>query len=138
MPIKEYFSLSYLLDPIPPQESKLYIPLLIMFSLLVVLSILISFVKQGQYIKFIKKFFYPFLTCGVLGLLYLFSRYEGLPVLGSRFFLLVVMLIFLIWIFYNLIWIILNYSKFKNIKTCEDRYKEYLPKNKKEKYKENK
>ena len=129
MQFKDFFTKEYLLDPTPPQESKLYIPLIILFSFLILLAIGILFTKKDIR-KIANKYFYAFLISGISGLIYLFSRYEGLPIFGSRFFLIVVFLILLIWMIINVIWMIRRLPNHFKTKKREEKYLKYLPKQK--------
>ena len=127
MTFTTFFSKSYLFDPTPTVTSKLYLPLLIVFGLMILLAITISFQKPAIK-KIVGQFFTPFLSTGILGLIYLFARYESLVYLSSRFFLVLVMAIFIGWIVVLLVKIIRFVPKHINAKKIEDRYEKYLPK----------
>lgn len=132
MTLKEFFSKEYLLNPVPPQTSKLYVFLLIFFSLLIILAIVSRFGgKENK--KLYGRYFYEFLTCGSVGLVYLFARYEGLPWLGSRIFLVIIFSSLFIWTMINVIWVIRFIPTYVKNKASEERYLEYLPKAKKRK-----
>ena len=127
MDLLTFFSKKYLFDASPTPESKLYLPLLILFGLMVVLAVLISFQKKSVK-RIVGKFFVPLLSSGVLGLIYLFARHESLPYLSSRFFLFLIMCMFVIWIAILLIWTLKFIPKHMSSKKIEDRYNKYLPK----------
>lgn len=127
MTFTDIFKPEYLFDPTPPQQSKLYLSLLIIFSVLVVLAVLSKF--AGKEIKKItNRFFYTFLIGGVLGLIYLFSRYEGLPWLGSRFFLMLIVTMIVIWLAVDLITILIYLKVHSSEEENEKKYRQYLPK----------
>ena len=129
MDLQYIFSQKYLFDPTPPPESKLYLRLLIFFSILIIAAITILLIKRLEK-KARERQFYCFLVCGVLGMFYLFGRYEGLPWLGSRFFLVLILLTLLAWTFYLAIWMARYLPEKKYIEQTEERYKKYLPKSK--------
>lgn len=124
------FSKSYLFDPNPTVTSKLYLPLLVIFILMIALGIIIS-LQKAEVKKIIGVFFIPFISTGVLGLIYLFARYESLVYLSSRFFLVLVISTFVIWTLVLLVRTIRFVPKHLDSKKIEDRYKKYLPKAKK-------
>jgi len=130
MSFQEIFTSKYLFNPIPPSQTNLFIPLLIFFSALVLLSIAIYFLK-GWDLQIRMKQFYCFLTNGILGLIYLFARYESLPWLGSRIFLVLIILTLFIWITIILVWMFKYNRKLESKKILTERYEKYLPRSKK-------
>jgi len=130
MTLTEFFSKAYLFDPYTTRESRLYLPLLILFGFLIVFALLIKFVPKFKFKKLIDRYFTCFLTAGILGFIYLFCRYEELPWLGSRFFLLCILAGLFIWIVINTIWSIRYIPRHKRETKTEERYNKYLPKKK--------
>jgi len=130
MTLSQIFSQNYLFDINPTPQSNLYIPLLILFGLMIVLAAAISFQRKSIK-KVVGKFFVPLLSAGVLGLIYLFARHESLPYLSSRFFLVLIICMFLAWVFILLVWSAKFIPKYMNSQKIEDRYNRYLPKAKK-------
>lgn len=130
MTLSTIFSNNYLFDPNPTATSKLYIPLLLVFGLMIILSIVIS-LQKPEVKKIVGGFFTPFISTGVLGLIYLFARYESLPYLSSRFFLVLVVVMFVVWEIILLIKTIRFAPTYLNSRKTEDRYEKYLPKAKK-------
>lgn len=128
MTFEQIFSKTYLFDPTPTTKSRLYIPFLILFCAMILFSIVISLQKQNK--KILKKFFYPFLVTGILGLIYLFARYESLPYLASRFTILLIIAVFFIWFMVNLIWMLRFIPKHSRVQKSEERFRKYLPKSK--------
>ena len=129
MTLEYIFSQKYLFDPVPTQESRLYIPLLIIFSVMIVASLLML-VSKSLDEKIKSRNFYTFLIPGILGLVYIFCRYERLPWLGSRLTLATIILTFIIWSLINFVWMIRYLPKVKQKQILEDRYLKYLPKKK--------
>jgi hypothetical protein len=127
MTLAYIFSKNYLFDPNPTVTSKLYLPLLIIFGLMIVLAIII-YLQKGEVRKIVGRFIVPFLATGVLGLIYLFARYESLVYLSSRFFLFLIVILFVVWDIVLLVKTIKFIPKHLNSKKVEDKYKKYLPK----------
>lgn len=127
MTLQHFFSKQYLFDPTPTAESRLYLLLMILFGAMILFSIFLSF-QNREVKKITKRYFYAFLTCGILGYVYLFSRYETLPWLGSRFFLSLVGLTALVWITWNSVWLIRFWPKYTKVKKTEEKFEKYLPK----------
>ncbi len=130
MTVQEFFSADYLFNPSTPRESRLYIPLIILFGLLLVFSLLIKLVRNLKFKKLADRYFTSFLTTGILGFIYLFCRYEGLPWLGTRFFLLLILSALFIWTVINLVWAFRYIPKYKKEINISERYNKYLPKKK--------
>ncbi len=129
MIIKELFSSEYLFNPTPSFETKMYLPLIVLFGAMLILSILLKL--MGRKIpKQANSFFTPFLTGSVLGFVHLFSRYEGLSWLASRFFLLLIFSGIFLWVLILLILVLKSLPKELKRQTVEERYKKYLPKSK--------
>jgi len=130
MTISEIFSKQYLFDPVPPSENSYLWYQLAFFSLLLIIGIIITLSKKIDK-KIKSRQLYCYLTCGILGLVYLFSRYEQLPWLGSRLFLAVVLLVLLVWITIITVWMTRYTKTLDKEKILSERYKKYLPKKKK-------
>lgn len=129
MSLEYIFSQKYLFDPVPTQESRLYIPLLIIFSVMIVASLFM--LKSKSLDKNIKgRNFYSFLIPSIFGFLYIFCRYERLPWLGSRLMLAMIIVVFIIWSLINFIWLIRYLPKVKQKQILKDKYLKYLPKKK--------
>jgi len=129
MTLEYIFSKNYLFDPVPTQESRLYIPLLIVFSVMLVLPLLMTMSKSLDK-KIKSKIFYIFLLPGILGLIYIFCRYEQLPWLGSRFALFVIVLTFIVWSIVNFIWMLKYIPEQRQQKILKEKYEKYLPEKK--------
>jgi len=130
MTATEFFSKNYLFNPNTPGESRIYIPLIILFGSLILFAVLSKLVRNHEARKISGKYFVSFLTIGILGFFYLFFRYEELPYLGSRLFLLLILLTLFVWIAVNSIWAVRFIPKYREQKKIEERYEKYLPKQK--------
>ncbi|OQA04778.1 MAG: hypothetical protein BWY68_00128 [bacterium ADurb.Bin400] len=129
MTLSEVFSKSYLLDPIPPQNTKLYVPLIVVFSIMLILAVVTRFLPVRM-TEIKDKYFPAFLVPGIMGFTYLFGRYERLAWLGSRAYLVIVLVLFAVWIIVNSLWVFRVVPRYtKEVKT-QERYEKYLPKRK--------
>lgn len=127
MSLDYIFSTNYLFDSTPPTESRLYLPLSVLFGTLILLSILVKINKKLDK-KIRDKQFYCYLITGILGWTYLFGRYEALPWLGSRLYLALIGSTLLAWIVYMVIWMIIYTPRQREIKSREEIFRRYLPK----------
>jgi len=119
-----------LFNPNPDPSGAKYLPLLIVFAIVILLAVGSKFVR-GMFSKTARRYFIPFLSVGIVGLLNLFARYENLPWLGSGIVLLVVFLVFAVTIIVNVAWSVKNIPAMLKESKIEERYNKYLPKNKK-------
>jgi hypothetical protein len=130
MNFTKVFSKEYIFNPAPSPESNFYPILLAVFGAMVLFGILtIVISKKGK--TFLTKFVLPALTCGILGLVHVFGRYESLPFIATRFYLLIILAIFFIWVVTIAINVLRNLPRHKKMEKIELRYNKYLPKSKK-------
>ena len=126
MTISQFFSKASLLDPTPARETKSLIPLLVFFSLVMLCGIVLKIVKTRK--PALRRFSNMFWISGLLGLIYVFGRYESLPWLGSGISLLIIVILLVAWTALNLIWTVRNVPKVLKEQQVEERYNKYLPK----------
>ena len=130
MTLADIFSSQYLFNPTPPTQNKYMLYQMVVFGAFIAIAIVYLLLKKmDAKIRF--RHFYCFLTGGILGYIYIFARYESLPWLGSRIYLVLVMLTLIIWSTINTIWLYRYSAKLEDKKVMEDRYEKYLPKPKK-------
>ncbi len=130
MSLEELFSQKYLFDSTPSTNNQYFWHLFAFFAALVVIAILIRLIKSwDKKVRVIQS--NCFITCGLLGLVYLFARHEGLPWLASRFFLALDLTALFIWILAITIWMAKYNKKLDAKKILDDRYTKYLPQKKK-------
>jgi len=129
MSLEYIFSKNYLFASTAPAESRLTFYFLIFFILLILGSLYLKLLPE-MLAKFYGKLFIPLLSTGILGLIYLFARHEQLVWLGSRAFVLLDLLLFLVWTGIVIVQIIPNFAKYRKEMEIEARYKKYLPKSK--------
>jgi len=129
MTFSHIFSKSYLFDPTPPSESRLYLYLIVFFGVLILLTVFNIFSK-GLDKEIRKKQLYCYPTIGILGFIYLFARHEELLWLGSRLTLVIILLGFFIWVVYITVFSIRHIPKKNKNEKAQNRYEKYLPKRK--------
>lgn len=133
--LKKFLNTGYIFEKTPPSVSS-YLYLAIVFGVFVALGILcwLWYHQKAEY-PFIKelrlKLFNLFFYSGLIGLVLVFSRWQGIPYAGSRFFMLIVLLVFVIWGlsigYFRLVIIPREIKEFKKVKQFES----YLPKKRK-------
>ena len=129
MNIQSLLDPTFLFDSLPVRESRIYLPLLIFFGLIIILAVAVK-IFEKKVGKLISSYFYLFLLTGFIGLVNLFSRYEGLPWLGSRIILLADFLALIIGCVINVVIAFKQIPKIKQEKMTEDRFNKYLPRSK--------
>ncbi len=125
--IKIFFQPQYLFNPYPGYNMDLMPTLLIFFVILVILSV-VSFIflkkSKKQPIAYIWSSVYSwFLWVGIVGIVLLFFRFEGIAYLSMRFLLFLWLILFFFWGLY-ILWF------------GRKRYKKILKKQKEKKEKE--
>lgn len=130
MNYSKVFSKAYIFDSTPSPESKFYPILLAVFGAMVLFGVLVLLISRKEK-TLLKKFVLPTLTCGVLGLIHVFGRYESLPFLATRYYLLSVAGIFIVWVAIIGVKVLRKLPTHKKMEKIELRYNKYLPKSKK-------
>ena len=129
---KKLFEPSYIFEKTPSANSD-YLYLAIVFGLFIVLAIVFWFIygKKKKNLPVLSslqgRFFNIFFYTGISGLVLIFFRFQQIPYLGSRLFLLILILVFIIWSIYLLYFYFKilpqKISKFRE----EQIYNKYLP-----------
>ncbi len=127
MNFTELFSTEYLFNAVPDSSSGFTVYFLIFFVLLVVLAFVTKYLLKSEK-KIRDRQFVSFLTCGILGLFYVFARYESLPWLASRFFLLLILLTLVVWLGSITAFTVKHISKKKKQEIVDEKFTKYLPK----------
>ncbi|MEI7792807.1 MAG: hypothetical protein WCI57_04960, partial [Candidatus Berkelbacteria bacterium] len=91
---------------------------------------ILTFVKGADRKIFIK-YVYPFYTFGILGFLHLAARYEGLAWLSTRFTIVLIFALLIIWVAIIFIKMVRNMPKVSKQRRAEEKFNKYLPKKKK-------
>ncbi len=137
--LNAFFQPARLFDSTPGSEFKFYIHLLVIFGVMIFLAVVIwIFVTRLRkhnpvQIKLGRKVYYCLFVCGSIGFVLLFFRYQNISFLSSRFLLLVLFLVFVIWLGFILFYFIKKYqdelAEFQNFV----RKIKYMPKSRKKK-----
>jgi len=130
--IKKLFDTAYIFEKTPASLSN-YLYLAIIFGLLIILGV-VAWCGYGRLAKIqplwrkiqMRVFNICFYT-GLAGLFLIFFRWQGVTYLGSRFFLLLLFLIFIIWaviiIYFRVIVFPKELAKFDE----QEKFEKYLP-----------
>lgn len=98
--ISKLFQSSYIFKSSPPSDG-LYVYLLIIFGIMLLLAVTTLFIYKNTKYKVYKRYknylFNLFLTCSLVGLGLIFSRFQQIPYLGSRLMFLLLLLVFIVW-----------------------------------------
>ena len=131
------FDISYIIKGTPGASFKFYKEFIGFFGLLfftsISIKIVLIFKKNKVLKKLLNKIKTLFFTVSILGFLYLFFRSQNIYFFSSRFFLLSIFLIMVVWSFYIVFLVIRKFpSDFNNYKK-QELIKKYLPKKNKKK-----
>jgi uncharacterized membrane protein YdcZ (DUF606 family) len=130
MVINDYLSVEKLFETIPAIPGKVELwSVLAFFAIVTLISIAAFFLKRDKLVFFKKQNGY-FLSIGVTGLIHIFSRNQALPWLGSRWVLVLLLLALLCFVGISLYLTLTNIPKLESKKAIEDKYRQYLPKQK--------
>ncbi len=133
--LKKFLDTSYIFEKTPPPISE-YLYLTIVFFFFIALGIFFwLWYNRKTEFPFWKELrlrvFNLFFYVGLVGLVLVFSRWQGIPYGGSRFFMIIVFAIFIIWgltiIYFRLAVIPEKIKKFSRKKQFE----RYLPQKRK-------
>lgn len=133
MNITQFLTKEFIFTSVPPVQSNFYIPFTIFFGLLILIGIALWIFIKGSNGKIWKGYITPLILTGFLGLVHLGARYEQLPWLASRFFLILIVTTFIAWLItlaMNTTRLIPVYQKEQEITS---RFEKYLPKSKSKK-----
>jgi len=119
-----------LLDPIPNPNAPYFVALAIAAVIVILGATAIMLFVKNEWRRFFVKYVPPFYTFGVLGLIHLASRYEGLPWIASNIFFILLLAIFAIWILVVATWTLITVPKFTKEREVKARFEKYLPKKK--------
>jgi len=130
--IKKLFDIGYIFEKVP-DTSGAYKYLIFLFGLMILLAVLAWFgygrlkKKLPLWEKMETRVFNIFFYIGITGLLLIFFRWQAIPFLGSRFFMILLALVFIIWGLY-IIYFRLRVlpSKIADFER-EKNFKKYLP-----------
>ena len=126
---KKLFEPGRIFEITPPSEG-LYRYLAILFGLFIAIAIFLAFYAKRQkpiFKDFAERLFNLFLSTGIIGEFLIFSRWQGIPYLGSRLILLLLAAVFVGWGGW-LLWyyLIIQPKKIEELKEKEI-FEKYLP-----------
>lgn len=131
--IKNFFQPKYLFSLRPEiiHQAGLKILISVFGGCLVLAGIskVIAMIKKKDWLlyKAWQRFFSLFLTMGVLGALYTFFAYERAVLLSARFLLLIWLVVFLSWLFFDFYYLLIKIPKIKKNIQEKKKFQQYLP-----------
>jgi small-conductance mechanosensitive channel len=131
--LKSFFTIRTLFNSRPaPIEAPGSVILVILFGVFLILALLSKIWQKKNkndrllYLAY-QKFFYLFLTIGLIGLVYTWLAYEGIPFLSAKILLLVLILTFLVWLFIAVKYMLVTVPKIKKERKKREEFEKYLP-----------
>lgn len=129
---KKLINLEYLFQKTPPADSD-YKYLICLFGFLIILA-LVSWFGYGKirrqiplYRTIRNQLFNLFFLTGMIGISLIFCRWQTIPYLGSRFFLGLLLIVFIIWTGYLIYFRLRIFPQELQEYFKEERFKKYLP-----------
>ncbi|MBI2263121.1 hypothetical protein HYU72_00515 [Candidatus Berkelbacteria bacterium] len=106
MDFKKLFNFDYLFNPYPSADFFFAKPLLVFFSIILVLALATYFtLKKPPYQKLKKGLFRLFLSCSLTGFVLLFFRNQAIPYFSMRVWLILFFIIYDIWALFILFYL---------------------------------
>jgi len=128
--INKLFDSDYIFQTYPPAQG-LYLYLVIIFGIFVLGAVAVWWINRKNkniiYHRLLNSLFNLSLTIGVLGLVFIFFRYEQIPYLGSRFLFLLLLVVFIIWAGFIGWYRLMVMPKEIKTKLQKDKFEKYLP-----------
>lgn len=134
---KLFSSSKYLFTPVPPPDSRMVLVVTIILLIMIGLGLGCWFYlgklnrQFPLYENLRGKLTSLLVTCGSIGLLLMFFRWQAIPYLASRVLFFILIIIFAIWALFILLYIQRTFSRELEKFRQEERYKKYLPRKKK-------
>ncbi len=131
--ILSFFSPKILLNARPQSlQSTGLIILLSLFSASLILALVFKFLSAKKSAdrllgQALNKFFYLFLTFSIIGFLYVWLAYEGIPFLSMKLIFLSLIIIILLWLYFALTNLLIKIPKIKQEIKKKKEFKKYLP-----------
>lgn len=127
-----FFSPTHLFSLRPPAlHNRAMLILALVFGALLLAGLAIKFmlpkVKDALKIKGWRRLIHLCLTLGLLGFVYLFFGWQGVALLSSRFWLLVLLAVFLVWLFFIAKYFFLTVPKLRKEIDRKKKFSQYLP-----------
>lgn len=130
---RRFIELKYILSPTPGYNFKFFLPLIITFGLLIIVGAVGSYIlkKREKFLKPIANRLLKFgLSIGLTGLLLIFLRYENLPFLSMRIWLMLLAIVAIVWSILLIVFIISYLPRAKSNLAKQKVFQKYLPRKK--------
>lgn len=129
--LRYFFNPSHLFSLRPtPLHSRAIIILAIVFSGCLIASLISKFStksKDALKAKGFLKLFHLFLTMGLLGYLYLLFGWQGAVLLSTRFWLLIWLAVFIVWLGFILNYLMVEVPKKRKEINQKRQFEKYIP-----------
>lgn len=130
------FHSDYLFTKTPPADSD-YRYLVILFGVLIVIAVSswVYFAKKKKQLSLWGniqgRVFNLFLYIGIIGLVLIFFRWQEIPYVGSRFFLIILLVAFLLWAAYVMFYRFIIFKELLANNKKKEEFEKYLPSSRK-------
>jgi len=130
--LKYFFNLNHLFNLRPGvMHNQAIIILAVAFGLLIILGIvskvLVTKTKDGLKVKGWRRLFHLSLTIGILGFVYLFFAWQGVSLLASRFWLIILGLTALVWLGFIAKYLLWDVPKLRKGIEEKRKFEKYIP-----------
>jgi len=124
---QNFFTTDYLFSTQAPTNKVMFLLVLAIFVLFIIIATLLAYNKK-IHPPLRAKFFNFLLTIGIIGVFVSLFRWESIPYIGSRFVMLLLLIIAIIWYCLIAIYSISKMPKEVRLRKNQERYVQYLPK----------
>jgi len=130
--LKYFFDPHHLFSVRPgAMQARAVLILLVIFAGLIVAGIIIKTVGKKTpdilKVKGLERVFHLTLTIGLLGLIYLFFAWQGIPLLAARFWLLIIIITMVVWLIFILKYLLVQAPKQRQTIKQKRQFEKYLP-----------
>lgn len=129
---ENFFTTEYLFSTQAPTNKTSFLVLLGLYVLFIIVATLLAY-NRKIHPPLRAKFFNFFLTIGIIGVFISLFRWESISYIGSRFVMLLLLIVAIIWYCLIAIYSITKMPREIKLRKNQDRYAQYLPKTKKKK-----
>jgi uncharacterized membrane protein YdcZ (DUF606 family) len=123
---------SYIFE-VTPESNSSYLYLALLYGLLIILAVVLGLLSKKKIIP-IKKLYRGiqnlFLYTGIIGLILIFFRWQGLPYLGSRLMVILLGLFFIVWLLLIILYRFFTLPKIIIEIQERENFEKYLPQKK--------
>jgi predicted membrane channel-forming protein YqfA (hemolysin III family) len=136
--LKKLFDAGYLFDWLPPRESEIIFAFAVIFGLAIILSglVWVYFIRKERFEPILQavrsRIVFWLFVSGLVGLLLVFFRWQGIPYFAGRIWLLAWLILSLLWAVALLGYLLKKFPKERSLYQERLLRERYLPKPKKE------